>query len=77
MCFVTLLIIYSDLMFLQILRKQEALYEKILGVLYRIEQKSTSLGHQSRDRNELHNHIIELKDQLIKERDDFHVSLQV
>lgn len=77
MLFVTLFIIYSNIMFLQILSKQEALYEEILGVLYRIEQKSTSLGHQSCDRNELHNHIIELKDQLIKERDDFHVSLQI
>ncbi|KAL8120754.1 putative 1-phosphatidylinositol-3-phosphate 5-kinase FAB1C [Apium graveolens] len=56
---------------IEILSKQEALYEEILGVLYSIEQKSTSLRHQSFDRNELHNHIIELKDQLIKERDDF------
>lgn len=68
--------IISDSILPQILSKQEALYEEILGVFYRIEQKSTSIGHESGDRNDLHNHIIEL-DHLIKERVDSHVSLQV
>ncbi|KAL1807694.1 hypothetical protein ACET3Z_024684 [Daucus carota] len=54
----------------EILNKQEALYEEILGLLYKIEQRSTSLGQESSTRNELYKHIIELKDQLIKERDD-------
>ncbi|KAL1806966.1 hypothetical protein ACET3Z_030034 [Daucus carota] len=60
----------------ELLSKQTTLYEEILGVLHRIEQKSTSLGLESSDRIELHSHIIELKDQLIKERDDSNCILQ-
>ncbi|KAK1380726.1 1-phosphatidylinositol-3-phosphate 5-kinase [Heracleum sosnowskyi] len=60
----------------ELLSKKNALYEEILGVLQRIEQKCTSLGHESSDRNELHSRIIELKDQLIKERDDSNCILQ-
>ena len=77
MFFVTLLEIYTILLLLQILNKQEALYEEILGLLYKIEQRSTSLGQESSTRNELYKHIIELKDQLIKERDDSQVSMQI
>lgn len=70
------MIINSNSILLQILSKQEALYEEVLGVLYRIEQKSTSF-----DTNPViemsYIITIELKNQHLKERVDFHVTLQV
>ncbi|GJR02801.1 putative 1-phosphatidylinositol-3-phosphate 5-kinase FAB1C [Tanacetum coccineum] len=52
----------------ELLSKTEALYEEILDVLNGIEVKNES--------DELTNHIIELKDQLMKERQDYLEPLQ-
>ncbi|XP_076921331.1 putative 1-phosphatidylinositol-3-phosphate 5-kinase FAB1C [Bidens hawaiensis] len=50
----------------ELLSKTEALYEEILNVLNGIEAKN-----DLPDSDELSNHVIELKDQLIKERFDY------
>ncbi|KAI3696261.1 hypothetical protein L1987_79272 [Smallanthus sonchifolius] len=50
----------------ELLSKTEALYEEILHVLIGIEAKN-----ELPDSDELSNHVIELKDQLIKERYDY------
>jgi 1-phosphatidylinositol-3-phosphate 5-kinase len=52
--------------------KKDSLYEEISSLLNNIEQKSTSFGHQPSDANDLSDHINELKDLLIKERNDYH-----
>uniref|UniRef100_A0A5B6ZR21 1-phosphatidylinositol-3-phosphate 5-kinase n=1 Tax=Davidia involucrata TaxID=16924 RepID=A0A5B6ZR21_DAVIN len=52
----------------ELLSKMEALYVEISGVLNSIEQKCTSFGHEPSDTKGLHNHVMELKDLLIKER---------
>lgn len=54
--------------------KVEALYTEITDVLNRFEQKSISFAHKSVDTSELHKHIMDLKDQLAKEKDDYNVS---
>lgn len=71
----TCMITYSLLPLLQLLSKSEALYEEISGALQSIEQKSLS-GHELSARNELHNRIMELKEQLIIERNNYNVSMQ-
>ncbi|KAA8532582.1 hypothetical protein F0562_032602 [Nyssa sinensis] len=55
----------------ELLTKMEALYAEISGVLNSIEQKCTSFGHELSDTRELHNHIMELKELLIKERNEY------
>lgn len=54
----------------------ETLFAEISDVLDNIEQKSNFLGCQSSDSSELLNHVLELKDQLKKERNDYNVSVQ-
>lgn len=56
---------------LEFVSKVEALYTEITDVLNRFEQKSISFAHKSVDTSELHKHIMDLKDQLAKEKDDY------
>lgn len=58
----------------QLLSKIETVYVKISDVLDRIEQKTTSFRNESSDKSELHNHIMDLKDLLNRERNDYNVS---
>ncbi|XP_059645884.1 putative 1-phosphatidylinositol-3-phosphate 5-kinase FAB1C [Cornus florida] len=60
----------------ELLTKTEALYAEISDVLDGIEQKCTSFGHEPSDTSELHSHIVELKDLLVKERNDYNDLLQ-
>lgn len=61
----------------QLLRKSEALYAEMSGVLRNIEEKLSSFGHEFSDVSELHNHVIELKDLLIKENNYYNSMLRV
>ena len=54
--------------------KMEMLYAEVSDVLDSIEQKSNSAGCQSSNASELLNHIMELRDQIRKERNDYNVS---
>lgn len=56
------------------MNKIEALYDEILDVLNGIESKSTSFGNDLTDSDELSNHVMELKEQLSKERQEYIVS---
>ncbi|KAL4574422.1 hypothetical protein LXL04_021254 [Taraxacum kok-saghyz] len=60
----------------ELLSKIEGLYEEILDVLNGIESKSTSFENDVPDSDELSNHVMELKDQLSKERQDYIEILQ-
>ncbi|XP_023772502.1 putative 1-phosphatidylinositol-3-phosphate 5-kinase FAB1C [Lactuca sativa] len=55
----------------ELLNKIEALYDEILDVLNGIESKSTSFGNDLTDSDELSNHVMELKEQLSKERQEY------
>ncbi|KAJ9708382.1 hypothetical protein PVL29_000432 [Vitis rotundifolia] len=60
----------------ELLSKMETLYVEISDVLDRIEQKTASFRNESSDKSELHNHIMELKDLLNRERNDYNNLLQ-
>ncbi|GKU90189.1 hypothetical protein SLEP1_g4219 [Rubroshorea leprosula] len=60
----------------ELIAKMETLFAEISDVLDNIEQKSNFLGCQSSDSSELLNHVLELKDQLKKERNDYNGLLQ-
>jgi 1-phosphatidylinositol-3-phosphate 5-kinase len=58
---------------LQLVGKMETLYAEISDVLDSLEEKCKSFGHEWSDTNELQDHIMELKDLLKKERNDYNV----
>ncbi|GAV82574.1 Cpn60_TCP1 domain-containing protein/PIP5K domain-containing protein [Cephalotus follicularis] len=60
----------------ELMGKMENLYAEISDVLDCTEEKSKSSGYDFPDSSELHNHIMELKDQLKKERSDYNGLLQ-
>jgi 1-phosphatidylinositol-3-phosphate 5-kinase len=47
---------------------------EIFGVLDSMEQRSKYFGSELSDTNELQNRIMELKDQLVKEKNNYSVS---
>lgn len=55
----------------ELLSKAEAFYDETSSVLYALEQKGRSLVHDLSGTSNLMEHIMELKDLLIKERDDY------
>ncbi|KAJ6771887.1 1-PHOSPHATIDYLINOSITOL-3-PHOSPHATE 5-KINASE FAB1C-RELATED [Salix koriyanagi] len=61
----------------ELLGKMETFYGEISGVLDSMEQRSIYFGGELSDNNELQSHIRELKDQLLKEKDDYNVMLQL
>ncbi|KAI5573739.1 hypothetical protein BDE02_10G100900 [Populus trichocarpa] len=61
----------------ELLGKMETFYGEISGVLDSMEQRSKYFGGELSDTNELQSHIMELKDQLLKEKDDYNVMLQL
>ncbi|OVA14539.1 FYVE zinc finger [Macleaya cordata] len=56
--------------------KMEVLYAEVFDVLHIIEQKGTSVGHKRSDAGEVHDHIMDLKDLLKKERNAYEDLLQ-
>ena len=52
----------------------ETLYAEISDVLDGMEDKSRSLGRESSDTGDLQNRVLELKDLVKKERNDYIVS---
>ncbi|PSR91085.1 1-phosphatidylinositol-3-phosphate 5-kinase [Actinidia chinensis var. chinensis] len=60
----------------ELLSKMESLYKELSAVLNSIEQKSVSLGYEKSDASDMHDHIMDLKDRLIKEISDYKESLQ-
>ena len=58
---------------LQLVRKMENLYAEISDVLDSLEEKCKSFGNECLDTNDLQGHIMELKDLLKKERNDYNV----
>ncbi|XWS69313.1 hypothetical protein CRYUN_Cryun04dG0168500 [Craigia yunnanensis] len=60
----------------ELMVKMEMLYAEVSDVLDSIEQKSNSAGCQSSNASELPNHIMELRDQIRKERNDYNGFLQ-
>ncbi|XP_060214639.1 putative 1-phosphatidylinositol-3-phosphate 5-kinase FAB1C isoform X1 [Lycium barbarum] len=60
----------------ELLCKAKALYAEISSAFRRIEEKSSSLECELSDTTQLHDCIIELKDLLMKEKDDYHDFLQ-
>lgn len=61
----------------ELLGNMEAFYAEISDVLDTMEQRSKHLGSEHSDMSELQNHIVELKEQLKKERSDYIGALQV
>lgn len=53
--------------------KMETSYVEVSDVLNSIEQKSNSAGCQSSNASDLSNHMMELREQIRKERDDYNV----
>ncbi|KAH7571005.1 hypothetical protein JRO89_XS05G0238700 [Xanthoceras sorbifolium] len=60
----------------ELMRKLETLYAEISDVLEGMEEKSNSIGYEMSDTTDVKNHIVELKDQLKKERNDYIALLQ-
>ncbi|XVE85393.1 hypothetical protein DITRI_Ditri17bG0087500 [Diplodiscus trichospermus] len=60
----------------ELIVKMETLYAEVSDVLDNIEQKSNSAGSQLSNASELANHIMELRDQIRKERNDYNGLLQ-
>ena len=58
---------------LQLVRKRETLYTEISDVLDSLEEKYKSFGNECSDTNDLQGHMMELKDLLKKERNDYNV----
>ncbi|XP_074295587.1 putative 1-phosphatidylinositol-3-phosphate 5-kinase FAB1C [Silene latifolia] len=56
--------------------KIETLHGEVVNVLHVMEQKSTSLFNESADSTDLHKHILELKEILDKETDEYYGLLQ-
>ncbi|KAK9676305.1 hypothetical protein RND81_11G068000 [Saponaria officinalis] len=56
--------------------KTETLYSEVATVLQAMEQKSTSLWNDSADCSDLRKQVLELKDQLDKEKDKYYGLLQ-
>lgn len=52
----------------------ETVYAEISDVLEGMEQKSSSVGYETSNTTDLKNHILALKDQIKKERNDYLVS---
>lgn len=59
---------------MQLLSKAKSLYGEISSAFHRIEEKSSSIGCEPYDMSELQNYMMDLKDLLIKEKDDYNVS---
>ncbi|XP_010274641.1 PREDICTED: putative 1-phosphatidylinositol-3-phosphate 5-kinase FAB1C isoform X2 [Nelumbo nucifera] len=55
----------------ELLTKMELLYTEVFDALHNIEQKGMSFGHEPTNKSEFHNHIMELKDLLKKERHEY------
>ncbi|XVE74717.1 hypothetical protein DITRI_Ditri12bG0039900 [Diplodiscus trichospermus] len=60
----------------ELMVKMEMLYAEVSDVLDSIEQKSNSVGCQSSNACELSHHIMELRDQIRKDRNDYNGLLQ-
>lgn len=58
---------------LQLVHKMENLYAEISDVLDSLEEKCKSFGNECSDTNDLQGHMMELKDLLKKERNDYNV----
>ncbi|XP_010259723.1 PREDICTED: putative 1-phosphatidylinositol-3-phosphate 5-kinase FAB1C [Nelumbo nucifera] len=61
---------------IELLNKMEFLYAEIFDVLHSIEQKGISFGYELTNMSEFHSHIIELKELLKKERNEYDGLLQ-
>ncbi|KAL3510619.1 hypothetical protein ACH5RR_030020 [Cinchona calisaya] len=61
----------------ELLRKAEALYAEMSGVLRNVEEKLSSFGHEFSDVSDLHNFVIELKDLLVKENNYYDDMLRI
>ncbi|XP_043699937.1 putative 1-phosphatidylinositol-3-phosphate 5-kinase FAB1C [Telopea speciosissima] len=57
-------------------KKKDSLYTEIFDVLQSIEKKSTSVGHEPTDMTEFHNRVMELKDLMKKEKNEYDNLLQ-
>jgi archaellum component FlaC len=68
---ITILVTYFLL--LQLISKMESLYAEISDVLDSLEEKCKSFGNEWSDTDELQDHIMELKDLLKMERNDYNV----
>ncbi|KAK1551915.1 hypothetical protein Q3G72_007192 [Acer saccharum] len=60
----------------ELMLKLETLYAEISDVLEGMEEKSNSIGYEMSDTTDVKNHIVELKNQLKKERNDYIALLQ-
>ncbi|XP_050272077.1 putative 1-phosphatidylinositol-3-phosphate 5-kinase FAB1C [Quercus robur] len=60
----------------ELVHKMETLYAEISDVLDSLEEKCKSFGNECSDTNDLQGHIMELKDLLKKERNDYNGLLQ-
>ncbi|KAL0000184.1 hypothetical protein SO802_019786 [Lithocarpus litseifolius] len=60
----------------ELVHKMETLYAEISDVLDSLEEKCKSFGNECSDKNDLQGHIMELKDLLKKERNDYNGLLQ-
>ncbi|KAJ8769229.1 hypothetical protein K2173_001466 [Erythroxylum novogranatense] len=60
----------------ELLVKVETFYSEISAILDNLEQESKSFDSELPDANQLQNHLMNLKDQLRKERSDYHSMLQ-
>nr|GMD13682.1 putative 1-phosphatidylinositol-3-phosphate 5-kinase FAB1C [Ipomoea batatas] len=60
----------------ELLSKAKSFYGEIASAFNRIEEKSSSIGCELYDTSELQNYMLDLKDLLMKEQEDYNVLLQ-
>ncbi|XP_043694899.1 putative 1-phosphatidylinositol-3-phosphate 5-kinase FAB1C isoform X2 [Telopea speciosissima] len=60
----------------EVSKKKDYLYSEIFDVLQSIENKSTYVGHEPTDMAEFHNRVMELKELLSKEKNEYDSLLQ-
>ncbi|XP_038714940.1 putative 1-phosphatidylinositol-3-phosphate 5-kinase FAB1C isoform X2 [Tripterygium wilfordii] len=60
----------------ELTHEMETFYVELSCMLDSMEQRSRCIGHESSDMSEIHNHIMELKDMLKKEKSDYYGLLQ-
>ncbi|XP_033130196.1 putative 1-phosphatidylinositol-3-phosphate 5-kinase FAB1C isoform X1 [Brassica rapa] len=60
----------------ELMGKMRTMYEEVSGMIKRMEEKSSLLEPEQPGASELHSRIVGLKDQLVKEKDEYDDALQ-
>lgn len=60
---------------LQLMGKMRTMYAEISGMLNRMEEKSSLLEPEQSEASDLQSRVIGLREQLVKEKDEYDVSI--